>query len=124
MIETHTTSAGNHRQSGRGIRKKPISANISSQEKPVFLKTEDRPKMMPERNWMICLRIRRIGISAQVAGTARDKTCDTGRPSGGGQRATLTGIQPVGADLCVHPEGRPVASATGQNAVVYCSSDD
>jgi len=57
-IEELTTSAGSLRPNGKGIKKKPISATISSQEKPALLKIEGRPKMMRERDWMIYLKIK------------------------------------------------------------------
>jgi len=73
MIEEPTISAGNLRPNGKGTKKKPISATISSPEKLAFLKIEGRPKMMRERNWMICLRIKRIAVVSQVG-----ITCDAG----------------------------------------------
>lgn len=78
MIATRTISAGNPRQNGRETKKKPISATISSQEELPFQKMESRPKMMRERNWMICLRISRIKVISQVTCPARETTCDTG----------------------------------------------
>ena len=57
MIGEPTTGAGNPRLNGKGTKKKPISATISSPEELPFQKMESRPKMMREGNWMICLRI-------------------------------------------------------------------